>query len=204
MKAPIYKTIVSDQLILAAGHLFWCNTSQMRLEVGNSGETPQQNEQPDGVDQSALIVLNTDRRPASFIKRPTSFIKQGWQVLPTGQFSPVKTVVLTGRVKPVLPGSQFCLAFTPVLTGWSKLVFPRGKTWAKPVFLIGYREEVLRGNKAFLTGWRLTAQLLSNRFRYQSADNTGKENTAHRELISELQHSQCISCQWSIVTANVC
>ena len=77
---------------------------------------------------------------------------QGWQVLPTGQFCPVKTVVLTGRVKPVLPGSQFCPAFAPVSTGWSKLVLPMGKTWTKPVFLIGYREEVLRGNKAFLTG----------------------------------------------------
>ena len=78
--------------------------------------------------------------------------RQGWQVLPTGQFCPVKTVVLTGWVKPVLPGSQFCPTFTPVLTGWSKLVLSMGKTWAKLVFLIGYREEVLRENKAFLTG----------------------------------------------------
>ena len=77
---------------------------------------------------------------------------QGWQVLPTGQFCQVKTMVLTGRVKPVLPGSQFCPAFTQVLTGWSKLVLPMGKTWAKLVLFIGYREEVLKGNKAFLTG----------------------------------------------------
>ena len=75
---------------------------------------------------------------------------QGWQVLPTGQFCPVKTVVLTGRVKPVLPG--FYPGFNRVLAGWSKLVLPMGKTWAKPVSLIGYREEVLRENNAFLTG----------------------------------------------------
>ena len=107
-------------------------------------------------------------------------------------------MVLTGWVKPVLPGSQFCPAFTPVFTGWSKLVLPMGKTWAKPVFLIGYREEVLRGNKAFLTGWRLTAQLLSNRFRYVpvSRQYRQRENTVYRALISELQHSQCISFQW--------
>ena len=75
MKATVYKTIVSHQPILAPGHLIWCSTSQMHLEVRNFGETPQQNEQPDSVDQSALIVSNTDRRPASFIKRPASFIK---------------------------------------------------------------------------------------------------------------------------------
>ena len=45
----------------------------MRLGVRNSGETPQQNEQPDSVDQSAHIVSNTRRRPASFIKRVASF-----------------------------------------------------------------------------------------------------------------------------------
>ena len=72
--ATVYKTIVSDQPILASGHLIWRNTSQMRLEVRNPGETPQQNEQPDSVDISALIVSNTGRRPASFIKRPVSFI----------------------------------------------------------------------------------------------------------------------------------
>ena len=71
----VYKTIVSDQPILAPSHLIWRNTSQMRLEVRNSGEMPQQNEQPDSVDQSALIVSNAGRRPASFIKRPASFIK---------------------------------------------------------------------------------------------------------------------------------
>ena len=32
-KATVYKTIVSDQPILAPGHLIWRNTSQMRLEV---------------------------------------------------------------------------------------------------------------------------------------------------------------------------
>ena len=37
--------------------------------------TPQQNKQPDSIDQSALIVSNTDSRPASFIKRPASFTK---------------------------------------------------------------------------------------------------------------------------------
>ena len=56
---------------------------------------------------------------------------QGWQVLPTGQFCPVKTMVLTGRSKLVLPGSQFCPAFALVLTGWAKPVLPMGKTWAK-------------------------------------------------------------------------
>ena len=75
------KTIVSDQPILAPGHLIWRNTSQMRLEVQNSGETAQQNEQPDSVDQSALSVSNTGHRPASFIKRPTSFIKHEGTIL---------------------------------------------------------------------------------------------------------------------------
>ena len=101
--------------------------------------------------------------------------------MPTGQFCPVKTAVLTGRTKPVLPGSQFCPAFTLVLTGWSKLVLPMGKTWAKLVLFIGYPEEVVRETEAFLTGHRLTARLLSNRF---PADRipTGKEKiprTAH-------------------------
>ena len=71
----VYKTIVGDQPILAPGHLIWRNTSEMRLKVQNSGEMPQQNEQPDSVDQSALIIFNAGHRPASFIKRPASFIK---------------------------------------------------------------------------------------------------------------------------------
>ena len=33
----VYKTSVGDQPILAPGHLIWRNTSQMRLEVRNSG-----------------------------------------------------------------------------------------------------------------------------------------------------------------------
>ena len=69
-KATIYKTIVSEQPILAPGqHL--SNASGSAKFWG----TPQQNEQPASVDQSALIVLKTGRRPASFIKRPASFIK---------------------------------------------------------------------------------------------------------------------------------
>ena len=64
---------------------------------------------------------------------------------------------------------------------WSKLVLPMGKTWAKLVLFIGYPEEVVRETEAFLTGHRLTARLLSNRF---PADRipTGKEKiprTAH-------------------------
>ena len=72
-KATVYKTIVNDHPILAPGHLIWRNTSQMRLEVRNAGETPHQNEQLATVDQSALIVSNTCRRPASFNKA-TRFI----------------------------------------------------------------------------------------------------------------------------------
>ena len=74
-KAIVYKTIVSDQPILEPGQLIWCNISQMRLEVRNSGETPQQNEQPDRIDQQALVVSNTGCWPVPFIKQPPSFIK---------------------------------------------------------------------------------------------------------------------------------
>ena len=76
-KDTVYKTIVSDQPILAPRHLIWCNTSQMRLEVRNSGEAAQQNEQPDSVDQSAFTVSNTGRR-AGFLYEVTRFIYEAW------------------------------------------------------------------------------------------------------------------------------